>query len=386
MIRWCAALTLCLALTAGADPARAADAREQAAEAARLLDEAVAALDSAKAAKDRIAALTRTITAYEQGLAALREGLRQAQVRETALQLQFEAQRDRVARLVAVLGQIESDPAPMLLLHPAGPLGTVRSGMMVSEVTPALQAEAEALRRELEEIRDLRALQLAAGETLKRGLTVAQDARSALSQAMSDRTELPRRFTEDPEVLRGLLESADTLDAFAAGLTVDPGAAGGADGFAARKGQMPLPVLGTVIRRANEADASGLRRPGILIATRASALVTAPAGATIRYLGPLLDYGNVIVLEPGDGYLLILAGLETVYGEVGEVISAGAPLGLMGGRTPGSAEFLAAAADGGGGRDTETLYLELRLGAEPVDPAEWFATAAAQSGATQAGE
>ncbi|HEX9857959.1 MAG TPA: peptidoglycan DD-metalloendopeptidase family protein, partial [Paracoccaceae bacterium] len=179
--------------------------------------------------------------------------------------------------------------------------------------------------------------------------------------------------TEDPEVLRGLLQSADTLEAFAGGLSLNQTEASGMRDFASARGNLPLPVLGTVLRRANEADAAGVRRPGLLLATRPRALVTAPWPATIRYRGPLLDYGNVIVLEPGSGYLLILAGLETLYGEVGEVLAAGAPLGLMGGGEPGVAEFLVSVQNGGGARDTETLYMELRQGAEPVDPAEWFA-------------
>ncbi|THD85693.1 peptidase M23 [Aliigemmobacter aestuarii] len=385
MIARVLASALMVWVLAAAPAARAADVRDIAAEAARELEQAVADLDSATAAKDRIAALTRTIGAYERGLAAMREGLRQARVRETALQLQFDAKRARVAQLLGVLSRIESDPAPLLLLHPSGPLGTARSGMMLSEVTPALQAEADALRVELEEMRDLRAVQVAAGQTLERGLSAAQQARSALSQAMSDRTELPRRFTEDPETLRGLLESADTLDAFSQGLALNLADDGGTGSFLGAKGAIPLPVLGTVIRRANETDASGVARPGIVLATRPRALVTSPNGATIRYVGPLLDYGNVIVLEPGDGYLLIVAGLETVYGSVGEVIAAGAPIGLMGGGEPGAAEFLVSMQEGGGGQDTETLYLELRLGAEPVDPSEWFAGTAQQAG-TQTGE
>jgi murein hydrolase activator len=58
---------------------------------------------------------------------------------------------------------------------------------------------------------------------------------------------------------------------------------------------------------------------------------------------------------------------------VGEVVAAEAPLGLMGGPKLASAEFVAGAPDGSGGRDTETLYMELRQGARPVDPTEWFA-------------
>lgn len=361
------ALALMLAL-----PARAEDVATEAAQAASDLQQAIAALDEAQGAKDQVAALTRTIRAYEEGLAALREGLRQARVRETALQLQFETKRDRVAQLVGVLSRMQADPAPLLLLHPSGPLGTARSGMMIAEVTPALQAEAEALRAELTEIRDLRATQAAAAKTLTDGLRAVQEARTTLSQAISDRTELPRRFTEDPEALKSLIDSAETLDAFSAGLVVEDAGTGD---FAAAKGRLPLPALGTVIRRANEADSAGVRRPGILIATRPRALVTSPWSATIRYRGPLLDYGNVMIVEPGDGYLLILSGLETVYGEVGEVVAAGAPLGLMGGGDPDAEEFLVAVQDGGGARDTETLYMELRQGAEPVDPADWFTLA-----------
>jgi septal ring factor EnvC (AmiA/AmiB activator) len=110
----------------------------------------------------------------------------------------------------------------------------------------------------------------------------------------------------------------------------------------------------------------------MVVAARPQALVTAPAAATIRYLGPLLDYGNVMILEPGDGYLLVLAGLGEVYGAVGEVVPAGSPVGLMGGREAGAAEFLVEEGDAAGGGRTETLYVELRRGAEPVDPAPWF--------------
>jgi len=364
------AALLCLLLAA---PAGAETVAEQATVASADLAAAVAALDTATTSRDRVAALTQTIRAYEQGLAALREALRQAELRETTLTLSFNAKRDEIGQLLGVLARMEADPSPLLLLHPDGPLGTARSGMILAEVTPALQAEANQLKAELTELAQLRALQLSAGKTLTAGLATAQAARSALSTAISDRTQLPKRFTEDPEVLRGLLESADTLEAFAAGLALSTEEGASDQSFTTAKGKLALPALGTLLRRPDEADAAGVRRPGITLATRPGALVTTPWPATIRYLGPLLDYGNVIVLEPGDGYLLILAGLGTVYGEVGEVIATGAPLGLMGGTDSTGTEFIATATDGSGARDTETLYLELRQGAEPVDPMEWFA-------------
>jgi septal ring factor EnvC (AmiA/AmiB activator) len=349
------------------------DVASIAAAAAADLQAAIAAMQAATGARDRVAALTQTIRAYEQGLDAVREGLRQVTIREAALTLQFEARRDQVARLVGVLESLPTDPGPLLLLHPAGPLGTARSGMLLAEVTPALQAQADRLRGELTEVHDLRAVQQAASATLSQGLGAAQQARSALSQAISDRTDLPIRFIDDPDTLRGLLESADTLDAFAAGLGSDMAAEDLSPDITAARGRLPLPVLGTILRRPDEADAAGVRRPGLLIATRARALVTAPWPATIRYRGPLLDYGNVMILELGRGYLLILGGLETVYGEVGEVVPFGAALGLMGGPEAMATEFLASTQDGSSAGGSETIYVELRQGADPVDPTDWFA-------------
>ncbi|SNX68911.1 septal ring factor EnvC (AmiA/AmiB activator) [Cereibacter ovatus] len=362
--------TLALAMLLAA-PVHAFTVAEEAAQAARDLQDAVAEIQKAEGARDRVAALTITIRAYEKGLEALRENLRQAAIRQSTLELLLEAKRDEVSQLLGVLARMDARPGPLLLMHPAGPLGTARSGMILSEVTPALLAQAESLRQQVQEMRELRELQAAAGKTLAEGLAVAQQARTALSQAISDRVDLPRRFTDDPEVLKGLLESADTLEAFAVGLAaVAPGTAPAPD-FEGARGRLPLPVLGTILHRANEADAAGVRRPGMVVVTRPQALVTAPWPATIRYRGPLLDYGNVMILEPGAGYLLVLAGLGTVYGETGEVVSAGAPLGLMGG-DGGMGDGAGGAGQGAGARDTETLYLELRQGAAPVDPAEWF--------------
>lgn len=351
-------------------PLRAETVTEAAAAAAADLQAAVAALEAATEARDRVSALSQTIRAYESGLTALRGALRDASLREATLTRAFDAKRDGIGRLLGVLATMEANPGPLLLLHPEGAVSSARSGMILADVTPALQVEALALKEELQELADLRALQLSAGAVLEAGLATAQSARTALSKAISDRTDLPRRFTEDPEVLKGLLDSADTLDAFAAGLSPDLGIA---TSFADEKGRLPLPVLGTVLRRPDEADAAGVRRPGITLATRARSLVTAPWPATIRFRGPLLDYGNVMILEPGDGYLLVLAGMETLYGEVGEVVALAAPLGLMGGGETGVGDFAGLGPDGTGGRDTETLYMELRQGAKSVDPMPWFA-------------
>ncbi|TCP59920.1 septal ring factor EnvC (AmiA/AmiB activator) [Rhodovulum bhavnagarense] len=353
------------------------DPADTARAAAQALREAGRALEEAEEASDRVAALTETIRAYEDGLAALREGLRRASIRERAITLSLEARRAELSRLLGALTGMEQAPGALVLLHPAGPLGTARAGMMLGDVTPSLQAEAERLRAQLQEVALMRSLQQSAADTLAEGLDSAQRARTALSQAMAERRVLPRRFAEDPDRLRALLNGSDTLDGFAAGLIVQgpataPGGSAPPD-FAARRGRLPLPVQGTVLRAFQEADAAGVERPGLVLATRPLALVTTPAPATIRYRGPLLDYGNVMILEPAEGYLLVLAGLAQVYGDPGEVLPAGHPVGLMGGADPGRQAVLDTAPEGGGERRSETLYMELRKGGRPVDPTGWFA-------------
>lgn len=364
-------LALCLA----ASSVHAAEtAVQQARSAAVELKSAVIGMQAAGSTKDRVRALTQTIKAYETGLSALRAGLRRVSFSEDAVKAQIAAKRARISQLLGVLSSIGRTPGPLMLLNPEGPLGTVRSGMIVSDVTPALQAQAEALAVKLRKVAALRAAQENAAKTLTLGLKTVEAARLELSQAISARRDLPHRFTESPAELATVAKSITSLGRFADLLSDRRMAEGDPTRpFTSAKGSLPWPVRGTILRHAGEADAAGIKRPGVVIATRPRALVTAPWAATIRYRGPLLDYGNVIILEPGDGYLMILAGLDAVYGNVGDVIPAGTPVGIMGGKDANPQEFMANATNGSGGGATETLYLELRKGAKPVNPEAWFA-------------
>lgn len=366
-----ALLAFCLALVGASGSAQTAPTA--AAQAAADLRTAIAALQAAQSGTDRIAALTATIRAYETGLSALRDSLRAASVREATIKAGFDKRRDEIGQILGVMTAMQRSPGPLMLLHPAGPLGTARSGMILSAVTPALQTQADALKADLTEIRNIRALQQETVGMLQQGLAAVQGARTALAEAMQNRTELPKRYLADPQELRTLVDSAETLDAFALGLSkmesdIGPPVAD----FAGAKGSLPLPVFGTLLRHAGEADAAGIVRPGLLLATRPAALVTTPWPATIRYRGPLLDYGNVMILEPASGYLLVLAGMETVYGETGDVLVSGAPVGIMGGKDTAEAAMAAGAQQGSGADRLETLYIELRDHGETIDPGPWF--------------
>jgi len=359
-----------------AGPAEAESTAAAAAEAAaRRIETASALLDAADSRDDRIAALTETVRAFEDGLVALRDGLRQAAIRQAAIEADLAARSDEVAALLGVLESIGRAPAPILSLHPSGPLGTARAGMILADVTPALQGQVDALRAQLQELSDLRTVQAGAAATLQRGLDLAQQARAELAEAVANRTDLPRRFTENPEAVAALIAGTETLDAFAGGLDATEG-----EELAVilpdaldLKGALALPVAGTILRRAGEADAAGVVRPGWVIATRPRALVTTPVTATLRYRGPLLDYGNVVILEPAPDVLFVLAGLAEVFGETGQILPAGSPVGLMGGTMPGADAILGDPTGQTGTAQSETLYLEVREGQSPADPASWFA-------------
>ncbi|MBF9044583.1 peptidase M23 [Rhodobacterales bacterium HKCCE4037] len=345
-------------------------------EATRMLEDATAALREADGARDRVEALTETVQAYEHGLNALRAGIREAAVREQTILLVFEAERARLAQLLGVLQRIEEAPTPATLLHPEGPLGTARLGMIVADVTPAVAREAVALREQLEELAVMRALQDGAIAELERAVQGVQEARTALSQAIADRVDLPERFDLDGAAMAQLAGSIDSLSSFAAmlGETTAETTADLPD-FSSARGELPMPVLGALLRRFEESDAAGISRPGVLYAVEPRALLTAPWPASIRYAGALLDYGNVIILEPDADYLLILAGAGDLFVSAGELVPAGAPLGLMPGETgQNETDLIVSEAQGGGAGLTETLYMELRQGGSPVDPMEWFAT------------
>jgi septal ring factor EnvC (AmiA/AmiB activator) len=359
--------------------ASAVPAQQDEAAAARAagdrLDIAATLLDQAQGAQDQIAALTETVRAYEDGLALLRDGLRRVTIARQTLEARLAARSDEVGQLLSVLQTIDPDSAPVLLLHPSGALGAARTGMLLADMTPALQAQVESLRADLATLNDLRTAQEEGIATLATGLDGVQAARAALADAVAQRTDLPRRFTEDPEALALLLASAETLDAFANGLGQTIATTEGATpaDATAMKGQIPLPVQGEILRRAGEADAAGIIRPGVVIATRPRALVATPVAATVRFRGPLLDYGNVVILEPAPGVLFVLAGLSEVWADTGQILPAGAPVGLMGGEAPSSDGNLTDVAAAGAEARSETLYLEVRDGQGPANPADWFA-------------
>lgn len=339
-------------------------AQDTAQDGGRLLQEARAQLTAAQEASDRIAALTQTVKAYEQGLQTLRLGQREIALRDAELSAQVAADRAEIAQLLAALTTISRTPQTVQRAHPSGPVDTLRAGMLLAAVTPALEAEAANVQALLSEVRAIKAAQDAAAQNLQDGLEGAQQARAALGQAMSERTDLPARFVDDPVQTALFVASAQTLDEFASQLASsrpdEP------TGLIAA-GDLPLPVDGIVLPN----DGSG--RAGVRIGAAPRALVTAPVAATILFQGALLDYGTVVILEPAPDVLFVMAGFEEVFGQTGEVVAAGAPIGLLGDDQRYDDGILTENSGIRTGNRTQTLYLEVRDGQGSVTPDAWFA-------------
>ncbi|MEM9912060.1 MAG: peptidase M23, partial [Pseudomonadota bacterium] len=285
--------------------------------AVRQLEEANQMLSEAKDAQNRVRALTQTVRAYEAGLAVLGSGMEQAELREAELKNALERREKEVANLLGVLSTIERDSVLSSLVHPAGALATARAGMMLADVTPALEQKAETLRSDLKDLQDLAALQSLASERLVLALNEAELARAALNNALKTQSDLPRRFSEDPVKTALLLAASETLTEFAASLDIIATSvvSGSLPEITDRRGRLHLPVTEAAVEHRSGAASP----PALRLSTPHKALVTTPVPATLRYRGPLLDYGNVVIVEPQQGILIVMAGLETVFGEIGQV-------------------------------------------------------------------
>jgi septal ring factor EnvC (AmiA/AmiB activator) len=137
--------------------------------------------------------------------------------------------------------------------------------------------------------------------------------------------------------------------------------------FSETKGQMPLPAAGTLIKSFGAADGFGGTEKGLSLATRPNAVVASPTDGWVAFSGPYRSYGQLLIINAGDGYYLVLAGMQRTNVELGQFVLAGEPVAVMG---DGSAKTAAAIALGAA---QPILYVELRKDGAAIDPGPWWA-------------
>jgi septal ring factor EnvC (AmiA/AmiB activator) len=147
----------------------------------------------------------------------------------------------------------------------------------------------------------------------------------------------------------------------------DPGRLSPAIAFASAKKTLPLPLNGIKIREFGMPDGLGGTEKGLSIASRAGAQVTAPCDGWVVYAGPFRSYGQLLILNAGGGYHVLLAGMERISVDLGQFVLTGEPVAVMGGG-PQSAAAVAT------GSSQPVLYIEFRKDGAPVDPSPWWAS------------
>ena len=338
------------------------------------LNRARTKLSSAGSYRNRIKALSNLIQKTENSLSDLRSKYRFIQLKTGKLNKDLIFQKEKISKLAGALLVVGQEPLQSKLLHPEGALNTARSSIILSDILEGVRTEAEGLNRDLENLQLLKNLSQRAEKEMQLSLEIIQTARASLVKAASDRTDLPQRFIDDPEKISSLSKSSKSLGEFAVALNslertlIIPNE----PILKKNKGGLALPAEGVVTRKFNEADAAGIVRPGIIIRTKEYAFVTSPVAATVRYAGPLSDYGMVSILEPSEGILFIFAGLNQVFGEPGQILPEASLVGLMGGEDK-NIETFTTEKELNSGRLSQSLYIEVRRNDEPQNPFDWFA-------------
>jgi septal ring factor EnvC (AmiA/AmiB activator) len=181
----------------------------------------------------------------------------------------------------------------------------------------------------------------------------------ALARQAEDLKELLGRLERDTEAGAAAPDSAPAKP----GGTIAK--LGPAIAFASAKGLLPMPVNGIKIRDFGSADRLGAVQKGISVATRASAQVTAPCDGWVVYAGPFRSYGQLLILNAGGGYHVLLAGMERISVDLGQFVLTGEPVAMMGGG-PRTAATVATDSS------QPILYIEFRKDGTPIDPGPWW--------------
>jgi murein hydrolase activator len=134
--------------------------------------------------------------------------------------------------------------------------------------------------------------------------------------------------------------------------------------FMLAKGRLPLPAQGRRVLSFGEKTQTS-RSQGIVIETRHGAQITAPSDGWIMYAGEFRSYGQILIINGGGGYNVLLAGLSQIDVQVGQFVLAGEPIGTM---TPPSKSLQAKSQD-----NAPVLYVEFRKDQRPIDPDPWWA-------------
>jgi len=315
---------------------------------------------------------------------------------EATIRKSLDGRRAVIGEVLAALQRIGHRPPPALIASPEDALQSVRTAMVLGAVLPEMRREVEALASDLGELLSLRKQIAAERSELTSQVASLEGERARMSALVQERQkqQADREQALDAERTRAgtLAKQVDNLkdliakleqgldpavrDAREAARTDsrpalsayrDPGRLTPAITFASLRGQVPIPVNGVKLKQFGAPDGNGGLEKGLSIATRAGAQVTAPADGWVVYAGAFRSYGQLLILNVGGGYHVLLAGMDRISVDLGQFVLTGEPVAVMG----NSSHIAAILATGS---SQPVLYIEFRKDGVPVDPGPWWAS------------
>ncbi len=142
--------------------------------------------------------------------------------------------------------------------------------------------------------------------------------------------------------------------------------------FSQSHGLIRLPATGLLLSGFGSRTAEGTRSEGMTIATRPGAQVIAPFDGKVAYAGPFRRYGQLLILSVGEGYHVLLAGMDQIDATVGQSVLAGEPLGRMGSTFSSSSDEISESPQKTATDGRPSLYIEFRKNSDPIDPRPWL--------------
>ena len=320
---------------------------------------------------------------------------------ERGIRQSLNGRRAAIAEVLASLQRLGRNPPPAMMVRPEDALASIRTAIMLGAVLPDMRVQAESLAADLSDLVRVRRDIAEERERLERDAAALTEERQRITLLLDERqkkqVETEKAVEAEKQKAAALARQVDNLKdligkaeqgldratraARAAARAADekelssridlaalkdPGRLAPAVAFAAARGHLPLPVNGVRIREFGAPDNLGGAEKGLTIATRAGAQVTAPCDGWVVYAGSFRNYGQVLILNAGGGYHVVLAGMERISVDVGQFVLTGEPVAVMG-SSPQVAATLAS------GSNQPVLYIEFRKDGTPVDPSPWWA-------------
>ncbi|MGB7102824.1 MAG: peptidoglycan DD-metalloendopeptidase family protein [Xanthobacteraceae bacterium] len=381
------------------DAARAKE-RESAESQAKLRREIDALGDDRRALNQQLIDTAARVRTVEASIEATRTRLNPLDEQEAFIRKSLDERRAVIVEILAVLQRVGHQPPPALLVQPEDALQAVRTAITLSAMLPDMRVQADALAGDLADLVRVRKTIVGENEHLSRDLDLLgreqlrlnvliderQSKQAATEQALeaerSRAADLARQVDSLKELIAKLESGLDSAgrtahaearsieeDATRPDLAAlkDPGRLVPAVAFAATRGHLRLPVNGVKIREFGASDGFGGTQKGLTIGAHAGAQITSPCDGWVVYAGTFRSYGQLLILNAGGGYHVLLAGMERISVDLGQFVLTGEPVAVMGG---GSQVSAAAATKS----KQPVLYVEFRKDGTPIDPSPWWAT------------